>query len=345
MRKISLVLATAVALGLGTARAQNAPSGSGSGIPDPTTPAPTRVDVDAPAGTSVDVNTPSRTGTGTTTVDVNTPPATPAPTGTPSAAPGTTVDINTPPSGTAGTPPSGTAGTNVEITTPPATTTDVDVNVPPPATVPTAPTVNTTGAVAEPIPAMTPMPAPGPVDTAPAAPVPSRFGAGLLIGGGYEEFTSDNVQRITGGGGSWNARLVAGTRSFIGMEAAYVGSARGIDTLGLSSDAFLVGNGAEGALRLNVPIISGLTLFEPFGFVGVGWSHYTVTNSNVNTSSVNGSDDIMTVPYGGGLAFAYGAMMADARFTYRQTYYNDLMRTGGGNLNSWGVSGQVGFAF
>jgi hypothetical protein len=52
----------------------------------------------------------------------------------------------------------------------------------------------------------------------------------------------------------------------------------------------------------------------------------------------------MTVPYGGGLAFAYGAFMADARFTYRQTYYNDLMRTGG-NLNSWGVGGQAGFAF
>jgi hypothetical protein len=36
--------------------------------------------------------------------------------------------------------------------------------------------------------------------------------------------------------------------------------------------------------------------------------------------------------------------MADARFTYRSTYYNDLMRAGG-NLNNWGVSGQVGFSF
>ena len=36
--------------------------------------------------------------------------------------------------------------------------------------------------------------------------------------------------------------------------------------------------------------------------------------------------------------------MADARFTYRATYYNDLLRAGG-NLNSWGLGGQVGFSF
>ena len=52
----------------------------------------------------------------------------------------------------------------------------------------------------------------------------------------------------------------------------------------------------------------------------------------------------MSVPVGGGLDYAIGRFMADARFTYRSTYYNDLMRTGG-NLNSWGVSTQIGFSF
>ena len=36
--------------------------------------------------------------------------------------------------------------------------------------------------------------------------------------------------------------------------------------------------------------------------------------------------------------------MADARFTYRQTYYNSHLLPGG-NLNNWGVGGQVGFGF
>ena len=43
----------------------------------------------------------------------------------------------------------------------------------------------------------------------------------------------------------------------------------------------------------------------------------------------------MTVPFGGGFAFGYGGFVADARFTYRKTYYNNLV-SGGGNLDSWG---------
>ena len=82
----------------------------------------------------------------------------------------------------------------------------------------------------------------------------------------------------------------------------------------------------------------------PFGFVGVGWQHYSLTNVVTNTSDLLDRDDIMTVPYGGGLEFSYAMFMADARFTYRQTYDNDLVRTGG-KLNTWGVGGQIGVEF
>ena len=173
----------------------------------------------------------------------------------------------------------------------------------------------------------------------------SRMGGGLLVGGGFEEFTNPNLRSMTGLGGTWNARIVAGTRQVIGFEAAYVGAARNINALGLSNDARLVANGVEGALRVNLPIVSRnrMSLVEPFGFVGLGWSHYSVTNSNVNGSDLASKDDIMTLPFGGGLAFGYGGFMADARFTYRQTYYNNLLPSG--NLNNWGVGGQVGFGF
>ena len=172
-----------------------------------------------------------------------------------------------------------------------------------------------------------------------------RLGTGLLVGGGYEDFTNNNLRNMTGGAGTWNARAIAGTRQFIGVEAAYVGAARGVDALGVQSNAVLVSNGVEGALRLNVPVVMrSRQLLEPFGFVGVGWSHYRMTNTNVNTSSLAGNDNIMSVPMGGGLEYAIGRFMADARFTYRATYYNDLMRTGG-NLNNWGVGTQVGVSF
>ena len=172
-----------------------------------------------------------------------------------------------------------------------------------------------------------------------------RLGAGFLLGGGYEDFTNQNLRCQTGGGGAWDARLLAGTRQFVGVEAAYVGAARSVDALGLQSNAVLLSNGVEGAVRLNVPLVlRRAQLLEPFGFVGLGWQHYQVTNTNTNTSDIAGKDDVMSLPVGGGLEYAIGRFMADARFTYRSTYYNDLMRTGG-NLNNWGVGTNVGFSF
>jgi hypothetical protein len=172
-----------------------------------------------------------------------------------------------------------------------------------------------------------------------------NLGAGVLVGGGFEDFTNSNLRSMTGGGGAWNARVLAGTRQFVGVEAAYVGAARGVDALGVQSNAVLVSNGVEGAVRLNVPVVlRSRQLLEPFGFVGLGWQRYQVTNTNTNTSSLANNDDIMSMPVGGGLEYAIGRFMADARFTYRSTYYNDLMRFGG-NVNNWGVSTQVGVSF
>ena len=174
----------------------------------------------------------------------------------------------------------------------------------------------------------------------------SPHGGGLFVGGGFEDFSDNNLRSMTGGGGYWSARIVGGMRRIVGVEAAYIGTARNIDALGLSGSARLISNGAEGALRLNIPIVSWnqMSLIEPFGFVGLGWSHYNVTSGQANTSDVASSDDIMTVPFGGGFAFGYGGFMADARFTYRKTYYNNLV-SGGGNLDNWGGGGQIGFGF
>ncbi len=220
--------------------------------------------------------------------------------------------------------------TNVEVNTPPI---NVDVNVNP----------------------IVPIVVPAPVETRQVADsergriYPSSVspkGGGLFVGGGFEDFANDSLRSMTGSGGYWSARIVGGMRQIIGVEAAYVGNARTIDALGLNGNARLISNGLEGALRLNIPIVSPnqMSLVEPFGFVGLGWAHYNLTNINVNVSNVASSDDIMTMPFGGGLAFGYGGFMADARFTYRKTYYNNLV-TGGGDLDSWGAGGQIGFGF
>jgi hypothetical protein len=175
----------------------------------------------------------------------------------------------------------------------------------------------------------------------------SVVGAGLLVGGGVQDFSRSNARGVTNAGGFWNARLVAGTREYIGLEGAYIGSAQGINALGLDSDAVLISNGVEGAVRLNLPIVvaRSATLLEPFVFGGAGWSRFHVARSSVNTSDIASDDDVLTVPYGAGMMVASRGLMADARFTYRSTFYNDLLRTTGGSLDNWSAGAQVGFEF
>ena len=254
-------------------------------------------------------------------------------------------------------PSSVTSGPRDDGTTPrPHVNVDVDVNAAPPVVPPDETTAEpTTNVEVDTPPENAPFVVPAPVAPRQAADSErgriyrssvSPRGGGFFVGGGFEDFTNNSLRSMTGGGGYWSARIVGGMRQIIGMEAAYVGNARTIDALGLNGNARLISNGLEGAVRLNIPIVSWSqrSLLEPFGFVGLGWSHYNLTNANLNVSNVASSDDIMTMPFGGGLAFGYGGFMAEARFTYRKTYYNNLV-TGGGDLDSWGAGGQIGFGF
>ena len=121
----------------------------------------------------------------------------------------------------------------------------------------------------------------------------SRLGAGILVGGGFEDFTNNTMQNMTGTAGMWTARVLAGTRRFFGVEAAYVGNARSIDALGLQSSATLIANGVEGDARVNVPVVMrGSSCWSRSPSSGVGWQHYQVTNTNTFTSDLARDDDV-----------------------------------------------------
>jgi len=169
----------------------------------------------------------------------------------------------------------------------------------------------------------------------------NHVGSAIMLGGGFEDFTQAAPRAATGGGGSWDLRLAAGTRQFIGLEAAYVGGARNMTGLGFAPNTALVNNGFEGNLRVNVPFAAGPALIEPFGFIGLGWQHY-VLSKTVPTADVTRSDDVMTMPYGGGLMAAYGMFMMDARMQWRDTFYNNMFSATGSKLNTWGIGGNVG---
>ena len=171
-----------------------------------------------------------------------------------------------------------------------------------------------------------------------------KVGSAVMLGGGYEDFTQGPPKAATSPGGSWDARLVAGTRQFVGLEAAYVGGARNVTGLGFAPNTTLINNGFEGNLRANIPIAFGRSLVEPFGFLGIGWQHFSLSKT-VATADVTRTDDVMTVPYGAGLMLAYGMFMLDARVSWRSTYYNNMFTATGSKLNTWGAGGNIGVEF
>jgi len=128
-------------------------------------------------------------------------------------------------------------------------------------------------------------------------------------------------------------------------------SARSIQTLGATANnPALVSNGFEGNIRINAPLRRGPHLFEPYGYAGVGYAYFNIQNYNSNTgnlSSFSANDSVMTVPVGGGFAYAYKAFIMDARAGWTATYYQDLLNTGVSNntLNAWSVGSKIGFMF
>jgi hypothetical protein len=167
----------------------------------------------------------------------------------------------------------------------------------------------------------------------------------LSIGAGVTGFTDSNMRDYANVGGSWEARLTAGTRSTLAVEAAYVGSAQSIDALGLDNNAILVGNGAEGLARVNLTK-SGV---QPFIVAGVGWTRYDTTNADVNTSAVSSKDNVFQIPLGLGVGYRYDKFIFDARAMFRPSFDNDLVakQTGGSTTRLDSLTGMIhgGFEF
>ncbi len=197
------------------------------------------------------------------------------------------------------------------------------------------PTATEPSPLLEPIP---PLPEYEPSDTKPSY-VKSPAGMYFIGGGGPGGFVTNAMTDVTKVGGAYDVRLVYGSRSPIAFEAAYIGSATSINALGLANNAYLFGNGAEGSARFNV-LSKGN--WQPYVTVGAAWKHYAL-RSDVNTSNVNGSDDVLEVPVATGIAWRYAGFIADARAAYRQSFMTDLI--GHNDLSNWTAQAHLGFEF
>jgi hypothetical protein len=230
---------------------------------------------------------------------------------------------------------------------PPATTNDpnatpgtVDEPMPPPATQPTTPS-DEGGATRRGSTYTTDAPYMTPTSTRAEHPEP---GYSVTAGGGVLGFTKSAARDLTDNvGGDYTARLAIGTRAPVALELGYIGSAMGIKSLGVSNNAVLLGNGAEGELRINM----GAATVQPYVHGGAAWRHYSLTNSNFNASSLNDSDNVIEFPVGAGVALHAGGLVLDARGAYRFTTNENLLRSasGGGNLNLWEATLKAGVEF
>lgn len=188
----------------------------------------------------------------------------------------------------------------------------------------------------------------------------TEYGTALYVGGGVTGFVENDVVDNTTPGGFWDVRGVAGTRTPVGIELGYTGSARDVNALGLNDEAFLLSNGLEAALRLQAPITqsdigggigqNAPVLIAPYAFGGLGWTRYDLLNEGTNTSSVLNQDDIMSLPLGVGVGLGLAGVTLDARFTYRHAFFSDLVGDATSSfddtsLNQWNLGASIGFEF
>jgi outer membrane protein OmpA-like peptidoglycan-associated protein len=179
------------------------------------------------------------------------------------------------------------------------------------------------------------------------------FGMAITIGGGVVGFLDDDARELGHTGGAWEARLTFGTRTPLAVEAAYVGTAQGIDALGLDDSAVLLGTAVEGNLRLNF----ATAFLQPYLFGGVGYTRYSITNEDFNTSSVNDSEEMGHIPFGAGLGFQWGGFLFDVRGTMRAAFEDDLVdepaveddplddRDTRTDLDTWSAAARIGWEF
>jgi peptidoglycan-associated lipoprotein len=173
------------------------------------------------------------------------------------------------------------------------------------------------------------------------------LGIQLMLGGGLTNSLDSGTEDFVELGGAWDARVAFMNQSFIGFEAAYVGSLQQADALGLDDNAQLMGNGVEGNLRLNLLRTAPI---RPYVFAGLGWTHYSMTNTDVTTSLVDEDDDVMHVPAGLGVGFhLYRGVTLDVRGTLRAAFDDEMFDRAAldddSGLENWATSAALGFEF
>jgi hypothetical protein len=168
------------------------------------------------------------------------------------------------------------------------------------------------------------------------------IGLAVDVGGGVHDYVDRGLNTLTNTGGSWEARLTVGTRTFLGGELAYIGSANSIaETLGIEDNATLISNGVEGLLRVNAMVDE----WQPYAVAGYTYRRFNIQNTSFNTSAIADGADDHAIPVGVGLAYRFKGLIADARFMVHPSVSSEVVPTADTLPTALSLVGKVGFEF
>ncbi|HEY0707032.1 MAG TPA: hypothetical protein VGG33_09550 [Polyangia bacterium] len=182
----------------------------------------------------------------------------------------------------------------------------------------------------------------------------TRNGMSVTLGLGAMNFVNKSARNLTSGdvGLYGDLRAAFGTRSYLGVEAAYTLSGRGLSADFSGDDPALFGHSVEGLLRFNYPMQSGRLFYAPFAVAGLGWTAFMRTDE-VGTGDdknleLHSSDHVGTIPVGAGFAMSLGRFYGEGRVMYRPTYGEDGIGAPSGgetNLQAWFAGVAAGLEF
>ena len=109
---------------------------------------------------------------------------------------------------------------------------------------------------------------------------------------------------------------------------------------------YLMAKGVPAEMVRILPYGEGLPAIDSNG----PWTHYQITNSDVNTSSIQEDDDVMQLPAGAGFSLRLTrSMIFDVRGTVRAAVddgmFDQVGNTEDDGLESWSTTAHLGFGF
>ena len=158
-----------------------------------------------------------------------------------------------------------------------------------------------------------------------------------------DNFVDNGIGRTDGPGGCLEPPAGLGHAQPLGAELGYVGDAHDMTGPGIMQDDFVLRTGVEGALRLQVPVVRGSSLVEPFALVGLGWSHYRLVGEGRSVTFMQNSDHVLVGAVRRGSGGGYRGFIVDARVTYRMVADDDMF--GGADMSGWSAGLSLGAEF